>query len=194
MKKLKCCGCKERFPADTMVRHPIGNFCTDDCAKDYGKAKSEKLRAKAKKIAVKQDKQAHTKAKRKLKDEDRSFQLKKTQQVFNKFIRLRDDASPCISCGRFHEGQYHAGHYRSVGGNSSILRFNPNNCHKQCSSCNNHLSGNLVNYRISLIAKFGVEYVQELEGHHEPKRYTIDDLKEIQSKYKLLIKELESNV
>ena len=33
------------------------------------------------------------------------------------------------------------------------LRFNTHNVHKQCSACNNHLSGNMIEYRINLIAK-----------------------------------------
>lgn len=146
-------------------------------------------------IKIAQDKEAkkarkqHIKAKKELKDNDRSFQLKKTQQIFNKYIRLRDDALPCISCGRFHEGQYHAGHYRTVGANPE-LRFDDGNCFKQCSPCNNHLSGNLVNYRINIIARHGLELVERLEGSHEPKRYTIKELKEIQVLYKQKIKEL----
>lgn len=120
---------------------------------------------KAKKDKVKREKKAHTEKKRKLKDEDRSFQLKKTQQIFNAYIRLRDMADPCISCGRFHSGQYHAGHYRSVGANPE-LRYLPSNCHKQCSACNNHLSGNISNYRIALIRKIGEASVTSLERNH----------------------------
>ena len=52
---------------------------------------------------------------RKAKLKSRSEWLKEAQAVFNKFIRLRDKDQPCISCGRYHQGQYHAGHYRSVG-------------------------------------------------------------------------------
>ena len=122
---------------------------------------------KAKKDKVKREKKAHTEKKRKLKDEDRSFQLKKTQQIFNAYIRLRDMADPCISCGRFHSGQYHAGHYRSVGANPE-LRYLPSNCHKQCSACNNHLSGNISNYRIALIRKIGEASVTSLERNHPP--------------------------
>ena len=129
-------------------------------------------------------------AKRRLNDNDRSFQLKKTQQIFNNFIRDRDAKHPCISCSRYHSGQYHAGHYRSVGANPE-LRFNPDNCHKQCSACNNHLSGNIANYRINLVANFGDEYVARLEGPHPPKRYTIDNLKTIQCWYKRKLKRLE---
>ena len=184
--KGKCTGCKSRFPTEELVSLPAGKFHAISCAIEYGIAKADKARAK---VRIAKDKE-HNKRKRKLKDEDRGFQLKKTQQIFNSYVRLRDDTSPCISCNRHHSGQYHAGHYRTVGANPE-LRFDDRNCHKQCSACNNHLSGNLVNYRINLVNKFGVGYVDYLEGPHEPKRYTIDDLKELQKLYTHKIKELE---
>ncbi len=43
---------------------------------------------------------------RKAKLKSRSEWLKEAQSVFNKFIRLRDKSEPCISCGRYHQGQY----------------------------------------------------------------------------------------
>ncbi|MBB0618613.1 recombination protein NinG, partial [Escherichia coli] len=76
----------------------------------------------------------------------RADHLREAQQAFNEFIRLRDADHPCISCGRHHEGQYHAGHYRTVAA-SPELRFEPLNVHKQCAPCNNHKSGDIVNYR-----------------------------------------------
>ena len=175
-KLKKCKVCENRF----QLFRSTQKVCSPNCALELARVD-----------AAKKEKKQHSAAKRKLKDEDRSFQLKKTQQIFNSYIRLRDDSSPCISCLRFHSGQYHAGHYRTVGANPE-LRFDDRNCHKQCSACNNHLSGNIVNYRINLINKYGVEFVDYLEGPHEAKRYTIEDLKEIQNIYKLKIKELES--
>jgi len=113
--------------------------------------------------------------------------LKEAQREFNKWIRLRDEKLPCISCQRFHTGQYHAGHLRSIG-SAPHLRFNESNVHKQCSACNNHLSGNALNYRRNLISKIGLEAVEALESDQTPKYYTIDDIKAIKIKYKELIK------
>jgi hypothetical protein len=67
-----------------------------------------------------------------------SYFIKQAQHAFNEFIRYRDRDFPCISCGRHHDGQYHAGHFRTTGA-SPELRFDEDNCHKQCSACNNHL-------------------------------------------------------
>lgn len=125
----------------------------------------------------------------KLRVKTKSEWLKEAQVEFNKYIRLRDADQPCISCGRFHTGQYHAGHYRSVGG-SPELRFNEHNVHKQCSACNNYLSGNIVNYRIELIRRIGLDKVNFLEGNHEPLHLTIPEIQAIKAKYKALCNEL----
>jgi len=109
--------------------------------------------------------------------------LKETQADFNKFIRLRDKHLPCISCGKHHTGQYDAGHYRSVGA-APELRFVETNVHKQCSPCNNHKSGNAIEYRINLVKKIGAEKVERLEGPHKAKHYKIHDAKRIKLKYR----------
>ena len=120
----------------------------------------------------------------------RSEYLSDAQKAFNAFIRERDKNEPCISCMRHHQGQYHAGHYRSVGA-CPELRFCELNVHKQCSACNNHKSGNIVEYRINLVKKIGEEQLEWLEGKHEPKKYTIEQIKEIRAKYQLKLKELK---
>ena len=117
--------------------------------------------------------------------------LREAQAVFNKYIRLRDAELPCVSCGRFHEGQWHAGHYLSVGAHPE-LRFNELQVWKQCMPCNAHLSGNQVNYRIELINRIGLDKVEWLEGKHEPLKLTIDEIKVLIAEYKLKIKQLES--
>lgn len=119
----------------------------------------------------------------------RSEWMKLAQQAFNAFIRKRDEKLPCISCGRYHNGQYHAGHYLSTGARPEI-RFDESNVHRQCAPCNDHLSGNIALYRINLIKKIGLERVEWLEGPHEPKKWTIDELKDIIKLYKLKLKEI----
>ena len=125
-------------------------------------------------------------------DKDRRHWIKKTQAAFNAYIRERDKNEPCISCGRFHKGQYHAGHYRPAG-NNSALRFDERNCHRQCAPCNSHLSGNLIAYRQSLIRKLGQDVVDYLDNHHETKRWSIAELKSIHAEYKIKSKLLKSS-
>lgn len=112
------------------------------------------------------------------------------QQAFNAWVRARDAALPCVSCGRHHQGKYDAGHYRTVGSNPA-LRFEPMNCHRQCSPCNTRLSGNIVNYRIELVKRIGAEALEWLEGPHEAKKYTVDELKAMTADYRAKTKELK---
>lgn len=123
----------------------------------------------------------------------RADHLKDTQVAFNAWVRARDADLPCISCGRHHEGQYHAGHYRTVGANPE-LRYEPLNAWKQCAPCNNHLSGNLINYRISLLQRIGEEKVTWLEGPHEAKKYTVEELKAMAAEYRAKTKELKKGL
>lgn len=127
---------------------------------------------------------------RKEKLKSRADHLKDTQVAFNAWVRERDALLPCVSCGRHHDGQYHAGHYRTVSANPEI-RFEPLNVWKQCAPCNNHKSGDIVNYRIELVKRIGAEKVEWLEGPHEPKKYTVDDLKAMTADYRAKTKELK---
>jgi len=121
---------------------------------------------------------------------DRRHQLKLTQSAFNAWIRFRDSGKPCISCDKPDSGthQRHASHFRSVGA-CAELRFNSLNVHTSCSVCNNHLSGNIAGYRPRLIDKIGIELVEWLEGPHEPKKYTCEQLREIRAYYARLTRE-----
>ena len=134
-------------------------------------------------------KRKHAAGKKAFYAKDKSTQEKLAQQAFNAFIRERDAREPCISCQRHHAGQYHAGHYLSRGAHPA-LRFDENNCHKQCAPCNNHLSGNIASYRINLSKKIGSAALESLEGPHEPIKLTVEDLTAVKVKYKRMTKEL----
>lgn len=127
---------------------------------------------------------------RKEKLKSRADHLKDTQIAFNAWVRARDAELPCISCGRHHQGKYDAGHYRTVKSNPA-LRFEPLNCHKQCVPCNQHLSGNIVNYRIELVNRIGIELLDWLEGPHEAKKYTVEELKAMTAEYRAKTRELK---
>ena len=117
--------------------------------------------------------------------------LKECQQAFNAWIRERDYANPCISCGTTKPVQYCAGHYLTVGAHPE-LRFHPDNVHKQCNkSCNLEKSGNIVEYRKGLLAKIGPERLDWLEGKHEPVKYTIDEIKEMTKQFRTEAKRLK---
>ena len=173
MKKKKCKVCWVQFEPT----RPLQAACSIDCAIQLANKQKEKK---------KQKETRELKAKLK----SRADWLREAQAAFNAFIRERDKDLPCISCGRFHQGQWHAGHYRTVGA-CPELRFNELGCNKQCSVCNNHLSGNLVAYRKNLLIKIGQEKLEWLEGKHEPLKLTIEQIKEIKELYKRKLKELK---
>ena len=167
-----CKACKEPFEP----RRPMQKVCSLTCSIDLvNQDKAKKQRAETREM------------KKRVRDKDRSYWVKKTQEAFNKWIRIRDDNQPCISCGTWGPCQFHAGHYKTVGGHPA-LRFQEDNCHKQCSACNNYKSGNLSEYRSNLLIKIGLERVEWLEGPHDPVKYTIEDLQEMLSKYQALNK------
>lgn len=158
--------------------------CGYQCGLAIAPANQETARKELAKIERKEIKARREKLK------SRSEHMKDTQQAFNAWVRARDAAQPCISCGRFHQGNNDAGHYRTVA-SAPELRFEPLNCHLQCSPCNTHKSGDIVNYRINLVLRIGVEKVEWLEGPHEPRKYTIEDLKALTAHYRALTRELK---
>lgn len=178
MRKCKHCG--TRYEPTQAVQ----TWCSYDCAIALAKKRLEKKEAKAHKAKL-----------RRMKENAKTLgQLAKEAQVeFNKYIRLRDREKVCISCGRYHQGQWHAGHYRSVGA-CPELRFEELNVHKQCSVCNNHKSGNAIDYRINLVSRIGIENVEWLEGPHEPKKYTREQLREIKREYREKAKQLQAEI
>jgi hypothetical protein len=106
----------------------------------------------------------------------------KAQRVFNAWIRRRDADNGCISCGKPID---HAGHYLSAG-HHGALRFNEINVNGQCLRCNNFLHGNLINYRIGLIKKYGENKVLMLENcRNITKRWSRIELLSIIKTYEL---------
>lgn len=180
MKPKKCKVCRHDF---TPTR-PLQVVCSVPCAASLGRIKAEKQEKEAKRVERRRD--AETRARLKSKKELE----KEAQAEVNKFIRARDADKPCISCGRFHGGQWHAGHYLTTGARPE-LRFNELNIHKQCQPCNTHLHGNLVLYRVNLIDRIGLDMVEWLEGPHEPLKLTREDLIELRNTYRRKAKELE---
>lgn len=168
-----CKNCKESF----IPERSFQNTCGFDCAMAHARKKTETNKKTVKNKAIKE-----------FREKDKSWLMKIAQQTFNKYIRLRD-GNICITCGNT-ERQIHAGHFRPVGRNSK-LRFNPINCHSQCSICNNHLSGNLVPYREAMVLKYGEEEVEKLESDNAPYKYTVEELKEIIERFKELTKKAE---
>ena len=171
----KCRLCKSEFePINSLDR-----YCKWQCALTDVRDKRVK---KEKRIF-----NAETR-RRKQSIKTRSDWIKEAQVEFNAFIRSRDSLKGCISCTDtlrdiYTGGQYDAGHYRSRG-SAPELRFHEDNCFKQCKKCNRQLSGNVVEMRKGILKRIGQERLDAIEGPHEPKKYTIEELKEIKKHYR----------
>lgn len=187
-KPKKCRHCKTEF----QPRNSLQVACSIPCGIEVTRTKQAKVEARRERSLEALKRKQHRDDKERIMR--RSEWLALAQVAFNKFIRLRDKGKPCISCGTTDPNlQYAAGHYRTVG-SCPELRYTELNCHSQCNkNCNLHKSGNIVEYRINLVKRIGIEAVQEIEGPHEPLRLTIPEIKELTQKYRKLAKELEND-
>lgn len=187
-RKKKCKSCGDSFSPHNSTQ----KACSPRCALDLVEQEKER---KAKREAAQRKKENRQKLDA-LKP--RGKHLQEAQQAFNAYIRARDYGKPCISCGArpgdddlITGSRMDAGHYRSVG-SCPELRFEPLNCHAQCVKCNQYLSGNTVMYRLRLVDVLGRDTVEWLEGPHEPKKYTIEDLKRIKTHFREMKRELDN--
>lgn len=198
----KCSNCKE----PTTNRYGLTYACNPECVLAIAKAR----KAKKDRAGLTEQRKAEKAARKALRERKESIKTRRqwmaeAQIAFNKFIRARDYDKGCIDCGKYEQddywkpgGAWDCGHFLSIGSHPE-LRFDPNNAHKQAKSCNAG-SGRFARkaktvsqeYEIRLRIKIGDELVDWLKGPHEPKQYTIDDLKEIKARYTKMRKALET--
>ncbi|HDX8712826.1 TPA: recombination protein NinG [Klebsiella michiganensis] len=187
--RRKCAHCREWF-------HPSREgqtACCFECASAIGKKQTAKAREVAKQKELQRQREAGKESRLRCKAKRESFKTKaqwdkEAQSAFNRYIRIRDDGKPCVSCGNPLIGKSNyltgsaidASHYRSRGA-ASHLKFNVFNVHSACTRCNRQLSGNAVEYRIRLIDRIGLERVERLEADNEPRRFDIPYLQRIKS-------------
>jgi hypothetical protein len=173
---MKCKHCKEKFEPIKFLQ----KYCLkDECVRVW--VESEK----AKQWKVK---------KQKMKNDLETIQelIKATQIIFNKYIRLRDKGQVCISCQKpLKEGNVDAGHMWSAGGHSN-LRFNEFNVNAQCSRpCNKDKAGDINNYRLGFVERYGIEKLNEIDALAKIERkFSKEELKELMQVYKNKIKDL----
>jgi hypothetical protein len=170
----KCKVCKKEF---TQFNSTI-SVCGYKCAIEWGKLHPKKTSIKRVNSEIKSE------AKNKLKTQ---AQLRNPIKLhFQKWCRLRDIKEPCISCGT-NEAKWDGGHYLKAEIYSGVI-FDERNVNKQCSYCNQYLDGNTAAYRQGLIKKIGLEAVialEELANETRTKKWTIEELQQIKTKYKL---------
>lgn len=178
---MRCKHCCNQFD----VKRFNQKYCEAiDCKTQEAMQNLSKLKAKEQKD--------WTKRKRVIKKGMETVQelMKITQVTFNKWVRLRDKGLPCISCLNDKPKKVNAGHYYSSGGHKN-LTFNEDNVHLQCEYCNTFLHGNLIMYRDNLLKRIGSERLQQLDDTaHEIRKYSREELRELNEYYKQKIKEL----
>jgi hypothetical protein len=171
----KCKVCKKEF---TQFNSTI-SVCGYQCAIEWGKLKPAKVNYK------RVNSQLKSEAKDKL--ETYSQKVNKAKVIFQKWIRERDKDLPCISCGTTKASMWHASHFKKAETFSGVI-VHEFNVWRSCSKCYIFLNGNELSYRENLVKKIGVEQVEALEqlaNETRTKKWTIEELQEIKTKYKI---------
>jgi len=198
--KFRCLFCKDYFPRDQAVSTPKGKFCTIDHATKYGIASIPKTIKKLER----EERKKNSQEVRDLKRKDFQYQIRITQPVFNRLIRLIDAGMPCISCGRKgleekYGGSWDCGHYLTIGGFPE-LRFCFLNAYRQCKKCNGG-SGRFSrkaktvaqDYTEMLVERMGQPVVDWLNGPHEAKHYTCEQLIQMRAEFSAEIRFILKN-
>ena len=174
---MKCKNCKDTFEPKQFNR----KYCTADECNDlyfeFLKKQAQKKWNKEKKIK---------------KESLKTLQdyMKSAQKAFNSWIRKRDKGQPCLMCLNPNPKKVNACHYFSSGGHKAVT-FDESNVHLGCEYCNTFLHGNLIPYRKNLIEKIGIKEFEALEARaYETKKYSKEELKNIEKKYKKLLKDV----
>ena len=137
-KQHKCKVCGNYFVKTFSSTQKV---CSPECAIKLSSEQSRKEQEK-------KDKQERIESRRRMavlkeKAKTKGELTSEAQSAVNRYIRLRDENKPCISCGRPLTnnrlgGGFDAGHYRSRGC-AAHLRFYTLNIFGQCKKCNRYL-------------------------------------------------------
>lgn len=107
---------------------------------------------------------------------NRTGQKHKLDKIFSKYVRLKNadknGYNTCASCGkREHWKDMDAGHF--VSRNHYTLRWDERNVWPQCKYCNRFRNGNIDEYAIFMIDKYGPDILKELnQEKHKIAKYS----------------------
>jgi len=97
-------------------------------------------------------------------------------RVFSLYIRHRDSYK-CCTCGKESQEQAQCGHYISRANMNT--RWDEENCHCQCVGCNVFKNGNMDEYSLFMINKYGNGALIEMNKRkNKIKQWTISEIKE----------------
>lgn len=77
---------------------------------------------------------------------------KRADTYFAKFIRLRDQDKPCITCGKYTD-EKDCGHF--ISRRFETVRFDEKNCSGQCIRCNRFQNGNQFEHGLKIDQRHG---------------------------------------
>lgn len=173
MKQTKCKNCKQPFTKTQQLQVACSYSCAIELAKPI-----------AKKVIERKERENKAKLKESLKTYTQK--VNQVKQIFQSWIRKRDENLPCISCGATYSNPFwDGGHYKKAELYRGVI-FNENNCAKQCRKCNFYQDGNEANYREELVKRIGLDSVLELEllaQKTKKYKYSDEELGQIKSRY-----------
>lgn len=98
---------------------------------------------------------------------DRVSLKRKLWKVFSEYVRRKDadwqGFVRCVTCGKsLHWKEMDAGHYNPKT-DGLAMYFEEKNVHPQCTYCNRFRHGNIQQYSLYLIRKYGPDVLKELD-------------------------------
>lgn len=135
-----------------MIKLPVGNFHSMECAYSYGKSKAYDNKTKE------------------IKKRNKSAKPKNTiqadaQAAFNEYVRYRDKDKLCINTGEpvdWNGNEADAAHFISRASNNA-MRFDLRNVHKATKKSNKHQEDYIHDYRENLKDRLGAERFEQFE-------------------------------
>ena len=179
-KTRRCSSCRKKVDSQDALYGSLKAFCSYQCLRSYMDSESgQKAVQRSQHVS-----EVKEKKERKEKLKTRSDRVKEAQVAFNRYVRLRDQNKPCISCGSFSEqkvgGTRDCGHYLSRGARPQH-RFNLMNTASQCVKCNRYLSGVPADFRLGLVSRWGENRIVAMENDNAVRRYSEEYLIRLKS-------------
>ena len=180
-----------------MLKLPVGNFHSIECATQYAREKQLKARRatdnKKKREEVKRRTEKKEKIRKRTGKGGYYESLKTALHYYVKHVLRKGE--PCYTCGKEQRpsdsgGAFHVGHFIAAK-QTDPRRFMLENLRIQCYSCNAIHSGRRAEYRQQLIAEKGLDHVEwlECEANHESlliQYKSVEDIKQETARYRAL--------
>lgn len=183
-KVCKFCNCK--FAPERSLQR----VCGYNCAVGQGRSDNLRKETKDRKQAEKEARDWKSEGLEKLKS--LKVYEAEARRVFQKYIRMRDIADPCISCGTTESEIWDGSHLFKAELYTGLI-FNEMNVHKACRKCNYYLGGNEAGYKDGLIKRYGEQYLKDIESIKDSARsykFSKEELINIKEIYKRKLKEI----